>query len=53
MIVLIVGVLVIGVAMSSRDERRAARERLRPLSRRLWPVAAVLWFALLEPWKWG
>ena len=48
-LMLIVAVLVISIACSTKADRDAARERMRPIGRRLMPVAIALWAVII----WG
>lgn len=52
MLMLIPAALIIAVAQSTKEGRAAARAALKPFTRRLWPVAIVLWLLILEPWRW-
>ena len=47
-ILMLIGlVLVICMLMTTKAERAEARERLRPLGRRLMPIAVALWAWIL------
>jgi len=43
MLLLIAALLVICIASSSRADRAAARERMRPIGRALLPLVVLIW----------
>jgi hypothetical protein len=47
MLMVIIAVLAISIMMSTRAERAAARERMRPIGRLLAPFAIILWIWII------
>jgi len=47
MLMLIIALIVICIVSSTRADRAAARERMRPIGRRLLPFTIILWIWII------
>ncbi len=51
MLTLLLAVIVIGIASSTRDQRRAARQRVARWNPLLWGATAAIIAVLAIPWR--
>lgn len=52
MMMLLGAFLIIGIASSTREDRAAVALALKRWNWPLGIAAALLWFIILEPWRW-
>lgn len=49
-LIMIGALLALSCAMSTKEQRQAARAKLKPYGRGLWIVTALIWLAWFFPW---
>lgn len=53
LVILVVLVLIVSMLSCTKEQRQAARERMKPIGRALWIPLAVFWAMVILTWPQG